>query len=219
MPIVRGETGLDTLDLQEENTDLIRDLNGVWLHNMLWSSLGPGAVSELYWWKETLDSSPGPDGQPGLFEVYRYFEDFMNGIPLNNGNYVDTKAVLSDPDLMVIGQKDTTNQRAHLWVWNRNFTWRNVVDGMRNFTGLSGTVTMDGFMPNISLPVTWYKFKAEGIPVIASTQTATDSRGNLVLNLPADTSLTDVAIKVGEYAAPPMPDLRSPLRRDDPWRR
>ncbi len=196
-PIVRGETGIDFLDEQTENPDLALDLGGVWLHNLTWASLDPGALTELYWWKEKLDNQPGPDDQPGLYEVYGYFRDFIQDIPLNNGHYQDAAAVVSDPSMRVVGQKDTLNNRAHLWVQNQNHTWRNVVDGVSNISGLSGTLTMTGFTPNLNLQVEWYEFTTEGTPSIHTSSVSTDGNGKLILNLPTDPEITDVGIKIG----------------------
>ena len=218
-PIVRGETGIDTLDNQIENPALKRDLKGVWLHNLLWSSLDPGALSELYWWDETLDTSPGPDGQAGLFEIYRYLENFLKGIPLNNGNYIDAQATLSNSDLSVTGQKDNVNNRAHLWIWNKYFTWKNVVDRANNFTGLAGTVELSGFKPNTWLTVVWYQFKSDGLPIISSSKASTNTNGNLTLDLPEDIGLTDIAIKIGDYPFFRTPNLDSFKDRNSPRRR
>jgi hypothetical protein len=218
-PIVRGETGIDYLNNQMENTDLQRDLKGVWLHNLLWSSLDPGGLSELYWWKETMDTSPGPDGQAGLYEVYRYLDYFLRGIPLNNGNYVDAQAVLSNSGLSGTGQKDTANNRAHIWIWNKNYTWKNVVNGTNNFTGLSGSVKLSGFAPNSTLPIVWYKFKSDGLPMISSTLASTDTYGNLVLVLPKESDLTDTAIKIGDYPLSPSLAAYPHLRPGIAWGR
>src|SRR3990172_13431827 len=57
-PNLRGETGIDYLTHQDEQTDLSRDTKGVWLHNLIWSTLDPGAMGEIYWWMMTIESSP-----------------------------------------------------------------------------------------------------------------------------------------------------------------
>jgi hypothetical protein len=198
-PIVRGETGIDFLDDQTENPDLALDQNGVWLHNLTWAGLDPGALTELYWWRKTLDYQPGPDGQAGLYEIYNYFRDFIQDIPLNNGNYQAASATLSDPSLRVVGQKDTANNRAHLWVQNPSHTWRTVVDGVGDVSGLSGSLMMAGFSPNIVLQVEWYEFDTSGYPSTRVSQVATDGSGKLTLALPTSSEITDVGIKIGDY--------------------
>lgn len=198
-PIVRGETGIDFLDEQTENPDLALDLKGVWLHNLIWAGLDPGALTELYWWRELLHNQPGPDGQTGLYEVYSYFLDFIRDIPLNNGNYQDALANLSNPSLRVVGQKDTANNRAHLWVQNQNYTWRNVVEGADNISGLSGTISITGFSPDLTLQVEWHEFSTAGLPSIRLSSVTTDKNGNLILDLPSDPEITDAGIKIGDY--------------------
>jgi hypothetical protein len=199
MPVVRGEAGIDSLDQQVEQPDLAQDHNGVWLHNYLWSTVDPGALVELYWWGDNRETQPGPDGSAGLHEIYRYFHDFMQKIPLNNGSYQDANANASDSMLRVTGQKDLQNNRAHLWVQNINHTWKNVVDGISGISGLSGTITVDSFSPNTTLVIEWHTFTSQGLPTIIYTTATTDSSGILVLSLPDNPAITDVGIKIGSY--------------------
>jgi hypothetical protein len=195
-PIIRGEAGIDYLDQQSEQPALKNDANGVWLHNYLWASLDGNALIEEYWWTENLYHQPGPDGEPGLHEIFRYFADFLQGIPLNNGYYQDVNAVTSQPNLVVVGQKDTSHHRAHLWVKNSNHTWRNVVDGVPGITGLSGTVTLSGFTPNANFFVTWYEFTTQGQPTVRSSSVSAGSDGNIILSLPTEQKISDVGIKI-----------------------
>ena len=195
-PVVRGEVGLDVEVVEE---DLLRDMSGVWLHNLLWSTLDPGAMSEIWWQlRDEIAIPPGPDGQRGLYEIYKYFSSFVSNIPLNNGHYRDAEATLTDSDLRVTGQKDLVNERAHLWIQNKNHTWRKVVDDSAT-SGLSGTVSIGGFPPNNSLNLEWHYFTTQGIPNIVRDNSTTDASGTLTLTLPSDPDLTDVAVKVGDY--------------------
>ena len=198
-PIVRGEAGIDMLNQQRENPALAKDRQGVWLHNLLWAGLDPGALYELYWWGTSIAGQPGPDGKPGLYEVYRYFADFIHDIPLNNGNYRDAAASVDKQSLRVVGQKDTVNNRAHLWVQNNRHTWRSAVNGTRGTSGMSGTVEMNGFSPQMRLKVEWHEFTTQGEPSIRLSTVTTDSNGNIFLNLPSDPKITDVGIKIGDY--------------------
>lgn len=198
-PILRGEGGIDFLGEQTEQSDLALDKNGVWLHNYTWAQLDPGAMMELYWWGENLANQPGPDGKPGLYEIYGYFHDFIKDIPLNNGHYEDAGAQASDANLRVTGQKDTVDGRADLWVQNKNHTWRNVVNGATTISGLSGTVTLGGFIPDRPFKVQWYVFTTQGIPVIQTATIDSDGAGNIVLSMPTDHSISDVGIKIGDY--------------------
>ncbi len=199
-PIMRGEAGIDFAGDQTEQPDLALDKTGVWLHNYTWAQLDPGAMMELYWWGENSENQPGPDGNRGLYEIYGYFHDFIQDIPINNGHYQDAGAQASDPDLRVVGQKDTVDERAHLWVQNKNHTWRNVVDGVNNISGLSGTVTLSGFTPNSTLSVQWYEFTTQGVPDIQTSTVDANGAGNIVLNLPTGPQISDVGIKIGDYS-------------------
>ena len=193
-PIVRGETGLDYLNLQEENSDLPKDTAGIWLHNLNWASLDPYVMSELYWWKETLDTSPGPDGQPGLYEIYKHFYNFVYNIPLNKGGYQDAIASSSNQSLRVVGQKNTSANRAHLWIQNKAHTWRNVVDNV-SITPQSGTISVSGFNPNQNLKIEWWDTYTGTISIAENINS--NSSGNLTLTV---TNLTtDMAVKIGDY--------------------
>jgi len=199
-PIIRGEAGTDSKDQQIEQSDLSKDKNGVWLHNFLWSTLDSGGVIEQYWWNENIDNQPGPDGEKDLFEVFAYFQDFITGIPLNNGSYVDIEAIATNPNHRVIGQKDTTNSRVHLWVQNIDHTWRNVVNGVGLSTPFSGSVTIAGFSPGINLNITWYSFTTKGIPAIETSDLEVDESGRITLQLQNDHDITDIEISIEEMS-------------------
>jgi hypothetical protein len=195
-PVVRGEAGIDFKDQQVEQPDLDKDQYGVWLHNFLWSSLDSGGMIEQYWWNKNLENQPGPDGEQGLYEVFNYFQDFIADIPLNNGFYVDAEATVTNPNLRVIGQKDTTNIRAHLWVQNKEHTWRNVVDGISLGASLSGDITIDGFPPDSDLTIKWFSFDTKGIPSINTSSINVDESGRITLQLPNAPHITDIGIKI-----------------------
>jgi hypothetical protein len=209
-PLVRGETGLDSPNAQVEDTNLIRDNNGIWLHNLIWSSVDAGAMYDLYWWMDHIRRRPGPDGSTanGLQELFKPFKDFLARVPLNNGNYIDLGAVVSNPnDVRVLGQKDVVNRRAHAWIQNRKHTWCAVVGGVSNCpyvwdnSRLAGTVVISGFAAGVSYPAQWTYFDTTG----AATQPAavtvmSDVSGNVVLNLGAlPSNVADAAIKIGVY--------------------
>jgi hypothetical protein len=198
MPVVRGEAGLDAPGQQVEMPDLAKDASGTWLHNLVWAALDPGGLVELYWWNENLERQPGPDGIPGLHEIYAPFAEFIRDIPLNNGLYQDAGATASNPQLRVTGQKDVQNQRAHLWVQNGGHTWRNAVSGRAAAWGLGGEIRLDGFTPGSSLPVTWYLFDAQGGLTVSTSTVRVDSGGGISLPLPDDPAITDAGVKIGE---------------------
>jgi hypothetical protein len=133
----------------------------------------------------------------------------MDGIPLNNGRYQDARAVTSDPGLRAWGQADRLTRRGHLWVQNRQHTWRNVVDGV-TITPLSGSVTV----PDLWLAayrVTWWD-TIDGAPFL--TQTVTNTSGALSLPLPAPLT-TDVAVKFEPVYSEIWPVYLCLIIRDD----
>jgi hypothetical protein len=194
-PIIRGETGIDTLSQQEEQADLALDSQGIWLHNFLWSSLDAGALTELYWWGDNIENQPGPDGQPGLYEVYGNFYTFFSTIPLNNGHYQDAAVTISNPELRVVGQKDLMHQKAHLWIQNKQHTWRNVVDGVP-ISAVSGTVALVGFQGGHSYSVRWWDtYYTPGAPRVMSTEVITaQANGDIVLTI--SDMLDDTAVSI-----------------------
>ncbi len=207
-PLVRGETGLDSPTVQQEDVNLQRDTRGVWLHNLVWSQIDAGAMHDLYWWFENLRRQPGPDGSTanGLHEVFRPYYDFMTGLPVNNGRYQNAGAAVSNPnDVRVLGQKDVTNRRAHLWIQNRKHTWCAVVGGVQNCpytwdgSRLNGTVTVTGFVPGASYPAQWVYFDNAGSATQPAATTVTaDGAGNLALNLGSlPSSAVDAGVKIG----------------------
>ncbi|RPI29586.1 MAG: hypothetical protein EHM61_01130 [Acidobacteria bacterium] len=203
-PIVRGECGIDFVAKQQENPDLARDQQGIWLHNYTWAGLDAGALYELYWWHENRETQPGPDGQPGLHDVYRPYFNFLSGIPVNNGKYEDLKAVASNGGIRVVGQKDSAAGRAHGWVQNKQHTWRNVVDGVA-ISPVSGDVTIGGFAPGTVYEIEWwdtYQIGDVAQPLSKTTSTASTSGE---VTVPVGSLTTDVAFKITRKAPPSAP--------------
>lgn len=196
-PVIRGETGIDFLGEQNEQPDLALDRQGIWLHNFLWSTLDAGALVELYWWAENIKNQPGPDGQPGLHEIYGSFYNFISTIPLNNGYYQDVAASVSNSDLRVVGQKDLVNQKAHMWIQNRSHTWRNGVDGVSS-PPVSGTVTIPGFQGGQKYSIQWWDTYSTGSTFRVTRTEIITARpdGDLVVTV-ADL-VNDTAVKIGE---------------------
>jgi hypothetical protein len=183
-PLVRGETGVDYVGNQNYNPDLLKDTQGLWLHNNLWGQVNAGGMADLFWWAtETIPQT--------IFNNFLTFRSFMDGIPLSNGHYQDSQAVTSNAQLRAIGQRDDVNGRMHLWIQNTQHSWRKVVYGVA-VTPVSGTITL----PNVasgSYKVEWWNTYATSNPIFL-TQTVS-SNGSLVLTLPAALS-DDVGIKI-----------------------
>lgn len=211
-PVIRGETGIDFINQQTEQPDLALDNGGVWLHNLLWSSLDSGALTELYWWKENIRNQTGPDGQPGLYEIYSTFYNFVSTVPLNNGHYQDLAATVTNPNLRIIGQKDLANQKAYLWIQNKQYTWRNVVDGV-SILPRSGTITVPGFRRGQTYTIEWWNTKATSpTPQIIKTETViAQPNGDLTINV--NNLADDTALKIFTLSSIYLPFI---LRQSDP---
>ncbi len=191
-PIVRGEAGMDQHDAQcQDCLGIEKDVEGVWAHNYLWSTLHSGALYELDWW---WGGEHGHIVKPGAYShlhIYKAISDFLKDIPLSNGHYEDLAAMVSDDRLRAWGQKDLANGQAHLWIQNKAHTWRNVVDGV-SIPATSGSVTLPGFRPGATYIVKWWDTNT-GQP--ASTETLlSQSDGSLKLEIVG--LETDVAAKI-----------------------
>ena len=73
------------------------------------------------------------------------------------------------------------------------------MDGVRDTSGVAGTVAVGGFKPQMRLKVEWHEFTSQGTPSIRFSTVETDSKGNILLSLPSDPQITDVGVKIGDY--------------------
>lgn len=212
-PIVRGETGLTDNGTEPGTRDLLtKDPNALWLHNYLWAQLGSGGVIETGYWYTDYEwggvryghlYNGGFDHRPS----FKPFTDFLSNIPMANGHYVDLQAGFNQSNLRVIGQKDTANNRAHVWIQNSGHTWNSPTA-----TAVSDTITIGGFSPNTSLPVEQWDTYLGTITDRSSKTT----NGNGILSLSVSNLTTDVAYKIGDYTTvTPPPDLFDPDIDDD----
>jgi len=183
-PTVRGETGLIKNETDTNSAaDLSADMQGIWLHNLIWGGINPTGLIENYWYAEehiynTVD----------LRYQYKNYYTFIKDIPLNNGHYVDTSAIVSNPKLRAWGQKDLTNQKAHLWIANTDHIWTNT----QPITPVSGTVAIEGLSVQTTFSIEWWNTYTG---TITNAQTlSTDSNGQLILTI---SNLTDdLAVKI-----------------------
>lgn len=192
-PLVRGEGAVNLPGQDGYLKDLNKDYQGVWLHNDLWAQVGPGGMADLMWWSnETIAENKDTGRVPGLYPVFLAYQNFMDGIPLNNGRYRDAQAQASDARLRAWGQRDDSAGRALLWIQNRIHTWQVVISGQA-IPPLTGEVTLPGF-PAGSYRVEWWDTYATTNQVIKTEQVKTIG-GNLTLTLPAPLT-SDIAAKI-----------------------
>jgi hypothetical protein len=142
-------------------------------------------MADLFWWSaETIPES--------IYYSYLTYRNFMEGIPLSNGFYQDANAETSDPDLRAWGQRDDVNGRMHLWVQNRQHTWKRVVFGPPS-SPITGTITLPN-VPGGAYRVTWWNTYSVTDPVIR-TEEISASGGSLILTLPHPLT-DDIAVKM-----------------------
>jgi hypothetical protein len=184
-PVVWGEMGIDGgLSSDEEEPRLADDVDGVWLHKIIWARTGPGGVYPLYWYTDNIFAH-------SLHHLYGAWNRFMAGIPLANGRYQDAAATPSNANLRVLGQKDLQAGWAHLWIDNSQHTWRMVVNGAA-VAPVNGVVTVALQRPNASYTVTWYNTQT-GQPT--STQIVSANASG-VLNLSINNLSADTAVRI-----------------------
>jgi hypothetical protein len=152
---------------------------------------------DLFWWAtETIP--------PSLYPNYLAFRNFMDDVPLSNGQYRDARATTSDPDLRAWGQRDDSSGRMHLWIQNRLHTWKRVISGTA-IPGISGTITVPDAADGTYEIEWWDTYKTSG--QVFQIQQVTASGGSLVLTLPSALT-SDVAVKIkrqGGAGATPTP--------------
>jgi hypothetical protein len=195
-PVVRGEAGITELNSDANpDPDLEKDTLGTWLHKFLFAQMDSGGLYELYWYSDTIKRN-------NLYPIYKRYADFMAGIPLTSGQWIDIAALSSNIQIRILGQKDLSNNRAFLWIDNRQDTWRHVVDGV-NIPPVSGDIQISGFDPNIDLSVQWWNTCSGQPPsncsvgITRTTVIRTDNLGTLTLNI--QDLPNDIAIKIGLF--------------------
>jgi hypothetical protein len=192
-PIVRGETGLDSPERQDWDRELNKDERGIWLHNFIWGQVNPGGMYDLLWWaSDTIDQNIEEGRYTHIYTHFLTYQNFMAGIPLNNGHYRDARAETSSPELRAWGQRDDTAGRMHLWIQNTQHTWRRAANSQA-VPPIRGQITLPDVRSGV-YRVTWWDTYAEDQPVFLE-QTVNHAGGNLVLALPRPLA-DDFAVKV-----------------------
>ena len=197
-PTVRGEVGLchpqrftnpyKGFPFTGEDQLLIDDASGVWWRKWVWAHVDADGLYEIYWWPTLLLDRGYPHAKA--------FQDFMRDVPLSNGHYADAAATVSNAALRVLGQKNTVNGRAHLWIDNRRSTWKNVVDNV-TIGPESAQVSLDGLADG-TYQAEWWDTTTGGI---TRTEDVQCSQGRITLSVSGLTS--DIACKIG----PPPPSI------------
>ena len=178
-------------------TQFQNDTESIWLHNYIWGSINAGGIIDSYFYENIHIYSKNRDGTYIFDHRDRYgsYYNFISDIPLNKGGYQDAQALVSNTNLRAWGQKDLGHGCAHLWLQNKDHTWKNVVDNLP-IPAVSGTVKISGFQPNESYTIEWWDpYQADKTQqIISSNPIVAQADGALsiqVINL-----ATDVALKI-----------------------
>jgi hypothetical protein len=193
-PLVRGEGGIDLND--NWDPDLLKDTNGIWLHNDIWAQAASGGIADLMWWASATIDADSATGRKDLYKTYLGYKNFMDGIPVNNGRYKDAAAQVSSASLRAWGQTDTAAGKAYLWIQNTQHSWRAVVD-QTAVSAVTGTITLPN-LPAGKYRVEWWDTYATTSQIILTQEI--NSSGSLLLRLPAALS-SDIAVKVSKISA------------------
>ncbi|HXK59423.1 MAG TPA: DUF5060 domain-containing protein [Acidobacteriota bacterium] len=223
-PIVRGEVGVKGISrsrprrrdpasengrvraLPEEAAEGSESVGArIRLHNQIWAGINPSGMIDSYFFVSGHIYEKDRRSGRLLFDhrsEYGTYYRFVNTIPLNNGHYEDAQPHVTNSALRAWGQKDLVNGNAHLWIQNRNHTWKNIASGM-DIVPQSGTVTLKGFIAGREYRVEWWD-SWQG-RVLRSETIKADAAGQIVLTIEA--LVSDVAIKV--LSGPSGPSGRS----------
>jgi hypothetical protein len=185
-PIMWGESGIgwpgnEFFGLLEKPND------GDWYHDLLWSQLNRGAVSNPnYWWSQHLK-------QIDARTISKAFHIFVKDLDLNHGGYSDALPEIDNSSITAVGQKNLIKDKAHLWIHNQNHTWRNLmdVDGDHAPTGQSTTIRIQ-MNPNVRYQIQWWDTSSG---VITRTDTVISDNSGFVAIKVSDLK-SDVAVKM-----------------------
>lgn len=205
-PIVRGEGGVWGLS-GEQHLGIPTDPQGTYYHKKLWSHVGIlGYTCDGEWYPRLfVPYSEGqfPNANSDLFKMFTAYENFMQGEPLNNGDYQEIGTDLAGDQHITLtnrtgalrawGVRDT--RRMLLWIDNEDHTWKNVIDGVV-IPSASATLTIPGFHPGNEYRVQWWNpYQSDPNKQITGVQSLiAQSDGSITLRV--DNLATDLAIKI-----------------------
>jgi len=184
-PTLVGETGIDF-----KYSELARPNSGLWYHDMLWVQLAEAVIYDFnYWFPEHIE-------QFDRRSIAKPFWNFLRDVDFHKGGYIAAKAVASDSNVKVYGQKNLQKNKAILWIKNKNHNWQTDITNPNGNYSLTGTVTLK-MNPSTLYPVSWYNtFTGQ---IIAVQTLESNSSGDLVLQL--NNMSKSVAVKIGDFSS------------------
>lgn len=179
-PALIGEFGLATAKWGQSEY-MKQDRDGVHFHNCLWASaLGGSSGTAMFWWWELLDQQ----------DAYRHYKPLAAFLAdFRPAGLKPTTAATEEPRLRIVGQQG--QDRAYLWLVNRQATWWNLVVEKRQSDPIdSASVALDGLAPGRYAVLWWDTY--EGVPLARQTMVAEEGR----LRLTAPRFRRDLACKI-----------------------
>lgn len=175
------------------NTQIGQDSVGAWMRQYVWGHLNPsGALVFLY-------TNGGEEAtRKGWWKYAGAYQKFLSGVPLANGRYRSIEAQSSNPNIIVVGQKDKQAGRAHFFVYNRGGTWFNLTTAPGAIAPASGTVIVGGLPDGAYRVQNW----DTGSGTVRGTVTITSADG--ALPVPVAGLTGDTAFQVAPQAAPAL---------------
>jgi hypothetical protein len=137
------------------------------------TAFAPSRMQEWYWY---YAQQIKPSGGTDLTPTFKRAADALADEPLHNGNYVDAAATVGGTgsgNLRVLGQKDTANRRAHLWVDNRTDTHGNTRSGTPPTAVPAGATISVAGMPTGTYTVTTHAWNRATGALTTNTYTVT----------------------------------------------
>jgi hypothetical protein len=184
-PMIHAEIDLDQPGDQSPDPLLELDTAGIWLHNFNWGHINHGGSIAFIWNNSNIINN-------NLHYRYKSYMAFMDDNPLNNGQYVSLDRSISNPQLRVWGQQQTSGNAAHCWVQNKNHTWKNVV--MNGDTSPeSGKIVINGLKPGEVTVELWDSWNEAIFPTEIMSKTVSPD-GKLILDI--ENLTTDLAFKI-----------------------
>ncbi|MCL5282446.1 MAG: glycoside hydrolase family 5 protein [Planctomycetes bacterium] len=179
-PALIGEFGL--ADAKWGLSEYMKqDPEGIHFHNCLWASALAGTSgTAMFWWWDQLD-------RQDAYRHYKPLTTFLAGF--SPAGLQPTTATTSEPRLRIVGQQ--ANDRAYLWLTNRQAVWWNLVVQKRPPEPIdTARITVEGLEPH-SYVVLWSDTQ-DGEAI--SKQTVASEGGRLQLAVPPFTR--DIACKI-----------------------
>ncbi|MBV9849153.1 MAG: hypothetical protein JO250_05635 [Armatimonadetes bacterium] len=196
MPVVIGETNMVdtpavTSYVQSWINNPTYDPQSNFLRGLAWGSIGPmPTIAEFFGANNALFNHVHAQ------RYYGYVQNFLAGLPVDNGRWRDVAAVSSDSGILALGQKDVTAGQAYVYAYNRQATWVNLAEGVP-VAPVSGVLTVPGLADGVYTVETW----DPGTGSKTGVQTLASSGG--ALSIPIAGLAQDVAFKLSPRVSVP----------------